>query len=136
MARRSVKERVGWKDATTMLCRGCDKRLAEVRPLEPDSGSYYELGVDWILYGATHSESMVQGIKDLGHEDWYSLRCGRCGHDHQGREATLWAIAKRHPGGRVTMPARSTGVPVRSAEGADLAREIKREVDPGQGYRW
>lgn len=124
MTRRAVRDRLNLSDNVTLLCRGCGKRIADVRPVD---GAYYELAVDRILYGAVWSESMVpgsfenatHGIKDLANEDWYSIRCARCGHDHEGREATLYTLAVRHPGERRVMPAKSTGLPVREAIQAD-----------------
>lgn len=71
------------------------------------------IAVDFsVLDGVTLSRSLDRAesassghsVLVSGHEDWYSLRCGRCGEDHQGREYDLAVIARAHPGERQRMP--------------------------------
>lgn len=111
MGRSTVRDRMGLREAVTLLCPGCGKRVMEAWPSDFVAGTCGP-GVDYVLYGAERDYSLARpaspaarnGIRNLAEEDWYSIRCGRCPHVSQGREGTLREMALRWPGGRRTLP--------------------------------
>lgn len=111
MGRKTVRHRLGVSDAITLLCPGCGKRVMEAWPSDFVAGTCGP-GVDYVLYGAKRDYSLHNppsptchnGIRNLAHEDWYSIRCQRCPYVSQGREITLREMAFRWPGERKMLP--------------------------------